>query len=367
MLLAPEDAELFFKLHRALMCFVNQKLGILPDVSHPDEFSSLPLTEILKVRDAFLDEMDLIESFVNENPADLNDEEIEIVLSWHHSISGRFYVFRQLKNYMVFLSTDDPPTVYGVVALTDSFEDMLGPSLPRLAEAVLMPFKDQIVYDGLLRGYNISFGGGIKRNLNESYREAKERLGIVTSLPVSSFKQSQKKSPKKKKKTKTASKDVKPVLEEIVSMTDEFCQGNLNEEYAELCRKLTEKLSRKRPSPLLRGRTKTWACGIIRTIGWVNFLDDRTTQPHMKLTDIDKALGVGESTGQGKSMEIRKMLKIHPFEMDWSLTSRMDENPMIWMLEINGFVMDVRNAPREVQEIAFEKGMIPYIPADRQS
>ena len=38
---------------------------------------------------------------------------------------------------------------------------------------------------------------------------------------------------------------------------------------------------------------------------------------------------------------------------------------MAWMLEINGFLMDVRHAPREVQEIAFEKGLIPYISADR--
>ena len=27
--------------------------------------------------------------------------------------------------------------------------------------------------------------------------------------------------------------------------------------------------------------------------------------------------------------------------------------------------MDIRQAPREVQEVAFEKGLIPYIPADR--
>ena len=130
---------------------------------------------------------------------------------------------------------------------------------------------------------------------------------------------------------------------------------------------MAEKLSRKRPSPLLRGQPKTWACGIIRTIGMVNFLDDRTTQPHMKLTAIDKALGVGESTGQGKSMEIRKTLKIRRFDMDWTLPSRMDDNPLLWMLEVGGFLMDVRRASREVQEIAFEKGLIPYIPANRET
>jgi hypothetical protein len=86
----------------------------------------------------------------------------------------------------------------------------------------------------------------------------------------------------------------------------------------------------------------------------------------MKLTAIDKAFGVGESTGQGKSMLIRKMLKIRTFDPDWTLPSRMDDNPMVWTLEVNGFLMDIRHAPREAQVVAFEKGLIPYIPADRE-
>lgn len=158
---------------------------------------------------------------------------------------------------------------------------------------------------------------------------------------------------------------MKPILEAIVRLTNEFCHDHLNDEYAELCRKLAEKLSRKCPSPLLSGKPPTWASGIVRTIGWVNFLDDSTTTPHMKLTAIDKAFGVGESTGQGKSKTIRTMFRIRPFDPEWTLPGRTDDNPMVWMLEVNGFSMDVRRAPREVQEIAFEKGLIPYIPADR--
>ena len=116
----------------------------------------------------------------------LSDDELDIVLSWRHQVAGTFYVFRQLKNYMVFLSSGDPPIAYGVVALSEPFEDVIGPYLPRMIETVLMPFKGKIVYDGLLSGYNISFGGGIKRMLNDSYRQAKEGAGIVTSLPVES-------------------------------------------------------------------------------------------------------------------------------------------------------------------------------------
>ena len=153
-----------------------------------------------------------------------------------------------------------------------------------------------------------------------------------------------------------------PAYEAVVGLTDAFCREHLNEEYEALCRKLAGALARKRPSPLPSGKPETWACGIVRTIGWVNFLDDPSRRPHLKLTAIDKAFGVAESTGQGKSKAIRTMLKIRQFDHHWTLPSRMDDSPMIWMLEVNGFVVDARHLKREFQEEAFRKGLIPYIP-----
>ena len=129
----------------------------------------------------------------------------------------------------------------------------------------------------------------------------------------------------KRKATSKGSVEVGPVLELIVAMTDQFCREKLNEEYAVLCRRLAEKLARKRPSPLLGGKPETWASGIIRTIGWVNFLDDSSHKPHMKLTAIDKGFGVGESTGSKANRRPSvTMLKIHQFDPQWTLPSRMD-------------------------------------------
>jgi hypothetical protein len=184
MLLSRDDADLFFRLHRSLMHFVNQRLGVVPEVAGPVEFAALPPEVRLNVRKAFFHDVDLIELFVDENSAHLSEEERDIILSWRHQVSGKFYVFRQLKNYMVFLDSGSPPVAYGVVALTEPFESLIGPYLPRMVETVLLPFKGKIVYDGLLSSYNISFGGGIKRMFNERYRQAKVRQGIVTSLPI---------------------------------------------------------------------------------------------------------------------------------------------------------------------------------------
>ncbi len=375
--LHPDDGRLFYKLFSALLGYVNRKLGIVPEqFTVESEYTSLPPQTRGKVRDALYEHRELIDQFIAENPAGLPPEELEVVGSWKHALVGRFYILRYLKKHTIFLSaTDKPYKAYGVLGLADPVEEVVGRNLPVLANTVLLPFKGQIIYDGLIAPYSVTFGGGARRNLNEDYNRAKEEFGIITSLGDQSAPLPAK--PKKAKKPPktivrlvgrhpTSGSDVaKAIVGKLIEMTDAFCKEFLNEEYAELCRKLATALARKRPSPLLQGKLETWACGIVRTIGRINFLDDRSQTPHMKLPFIDKAFGVAESTGQGKSTLIRKMLRIRQFDLKWTLPSRMDDNPMAWMMEVNGFLMDIRHAPREIQVLAYEKGMIPYIPADR--
>jgi hypothetical protein len=152
---------------------------------------------------------------------------------------------------------------------------------------------------------------------------------------------------------------------EIVAINDAFCKQHLNEEYAELAREMTATLARKRPSPLGNGRAQSWAAGIIYTLGQVNFLFDKSQTPHIRADELCKRMGVSQQTASGRAQKIREMLDIFQMHPDWTLPSRVDDNPMIWILSVNGYMVDIRRMPREVQVIAFEKGLIPYIPADR--
>lgn len=318
------------------------------------------------MRDALSANTHLIDAFVEENPAHLPAEELEIVRSWKNLVAGKFYVFRELKKYTVFLSAEKEAIAYGVLALMRPFEDLVGPYLPVLTDTVLLPFKDQIVFDGLLNLYRISFGPGIRRSLNESFKEAKEWHGIVTSLPLSARPAPAKTKAKAKPRPTVPTKEkTTEVVTAVVGLIDQFCREHLNEEYAVLCRRLAEKLGRKRPSPLLQGTPSTWASGIVRSIGFVNFLDDRTQEPHLKMTDVDAGFGVSPASGASKAKAIREMFKLRRFDPAWTLPSRVDDNPLIWMLSVNGFLMDIRHAPREAQVAAFEKGLIPYVPADQ--
>ncbi len=185
MQLPLEDVDLFFRLHRGLMFFVNRKLRVLDrTVATPEDYSGLPPEARVEVHQALLDHTDLIDAFADENPFGFDEAGLEVVRSWKDLVTGTFYAFRQLRDYMVFLSSTEPVVAYGVVALFDPFEAVVGPHLPRMIKTTLLPFKGRIVYDGLVSGYNVFFGGGIKRRLNESYKEAKERFGVVTSLPI---------------------------------------------------------------------------------------------------------------------------------------------------------------------------------------
>ena len=169
----------------------------------------------------------------------------------------------------------------------------------------------------------------------------------------------------KAKKSENVPKAMQEVFDKIVAITDEVAEKNLNDEYAQTIRYATAALCRKRPSPLLKGRVKSWACGITYAIGFVNFLFDRSQDPFMSAADLCAAFGVSKSTGGNKSKEVRDILKTFQRDPNWCLPSEMDNNPMAWLITVNGFMIDARNAPRQIQELAYKKGMIPYIPDDK--
>ena len=69
------------------------------------------------------------------------------------------------------------------MGLNNSLAELfIGRPLPILVEAVLLPFKGQIIYDGLLRPHNIFFGSGVRSDLNEMYMIAKQNGRIITTL-----------------------------------------------------------------------------------------------------------------------------------------------------------------------------------------
>ena len=183
MKLPPSDVDIFYEIQTSLYSFVNQQRQLFPEMETREDLTMFAeLEKIDALRQALYDDMSLLDEFLAVNPHTLPAGHLEIARSWHHRKAGTFYIFRYLKKYTVFLDDKEPAKAYGVLGLRSDFDEVVPMPLPTLVQAVLLPFRAHIVFDGLLKPYSVIFGGGIRRSLNDSYRDAKERFGIITSL-----------------------------------------------------------------------------------------------------------------------------------------------------------------------------------------
>lgn len=181
--LSLPEIEQYYRIWWPLLAYVNERRRLVPRViGKVIKGGVLSTEEAAKIRDALWADDSLREAFIAENPAHLSAEDLEVAANWRHRVAGRFFVLRYLKKHTIFLSESEPPHAYGVLGLISPIDEVIGPELPVFVEAVLLPFHDKIIYDGIVAPYRIHFGPGIRADLNRTYRDIKEREGITTSL-----------------------------------------------------------------------------------------------------------------------------------------------------------------------------------------
>lgn len=152
----------------------------------------------------------------------------------------------------------------------------------------------------------------------------------------------------------------------LAALTDEFCREHLNEDVAELSRYVIAALCRKRPSPLRTGRPETWACAVIYTIGRANFLFERASNPSMTTAELCAHFKVAVNTGRSKAKHVQELIGMRPYDFRWALPETVESmGSLFWTIEYNGLLLDARDLPRDIQEAAFQHGVIPYVHADR--
>lgn len=182
MCLPKVQVDRFYEIWRPLLNFANEVLKVVPNLSGEGPKDSIDVNLAVKVRNALWENETVLNQFIEMNPAGLSPEDLDIVASWKYHRQGRFFVFKVLKKHAIFISEEKRTDIFAVKGLYSPFDAMLGPYLPRLVETVLLPFGEDIIVDGLLQSYNLTFGPGIRGNLKEVYDDAKERGAIITTL-----------------------------------------------------------------------------------------------------------------------------------------------------------------------------------------
>lgn len=380
--LTQPEIQLFYKLWYALVWGINEKHKVIPHFKKPKYGTrvAVSIEEFMEVRNSMWDNPEWIDEFLAENNnGEFAAQERDIMIKWREQfIKGDFLVVKHLSKYTVLMTlSDEPIHLYGTHGISDPLKNALPYPLPFPVTLVLLPWKDKIIYDSLAETSKVSFGAGLRSFVKGWYDQSKEKYGIIENLGDATSVEHPSKSKQKESnviaKVKgesipTSIKVPKAMAEkynEIAEIITQFSKEMLNEEYQELCLKALSKLCRKRPSPLLKGRINTWACGIVYAIGSNNFIFDKSQAINLTAAEIAQWFGLSKSTAGSKASEISRILHISFMNSEYVLKSMMDSNPAIWLFEINGYLMDIRNAPYDTQKEAYERGLIPYIPDDK--
>jgi hypothetical protein len=88
---------------------------------------------------------------------------------------------------------------------------------------------------------------------------------------------------------------------------------------------------------------------------------DKSTTPYMAMTELCARFGIAPSTGGNKAKLVRKALGIRQFDHKWTLPSRLADSSLPWLIAVDGLVVDARRLPVAIQEVAVQKGLIPYL------
>ena len=160
---------------------------------------------------------------------------------------------------------------------------------------------------------------------------------------------------------------MRPIYSELAEMISDYCGRFLSEDYRTLCLRLLEKLCRKRPSPLLKGRRNTWAAGIVYAIAANNLIFDKSMPIHRTADELSRPFGLAPATASARAAEIRRLVRLSPLDAQWLLPELIEDSPALWMLSWNGFIVDARDLPPEIQRETAEMGLIPYAPAMKEA
>ena len=179
--LSESDAKLFHKIMDSLLFFANKKLNIIKNCASMNELHKNDIEKTVPIRKKVFSDSGIIDDYIKENPDRLSDEEMQILASWKKSLESDFMVVKYEKEFALFLHSK-LQRVYGIKGITDSFKEKFDGYAPIMIKIRLLPFKDDLIYDGIFFPYQITFGSGMRSSIKVEADSAIQKYGIITSL-----------------------------------------------------------------------------------------------------------------------------------------------------------------------------------------
>jgi hypothetical protein len=194
--MTKDEHEKFYKLWLDLLIFVDKRCHVFPR-SHVfvlDGYDTKPIFHPL--RNKLWERPFLFNEYLRWKKDKISEDDKTLLKDWQkRHVKGRFLIVRHTKDYSVLLRSnaesdkdkdkdkDGDMRLYAVTGLQNSIEELAPASrLPMYVSTVIMPYKDRIIYDGMLDVFPIK----IERSLASAFIDTSNSLlksdGIIARL-----------------------------------------------------------------------------------------------------------------------------------------------------------------------------------------
>jgi hypothetical protein len=150
--------------------------------------------------------------------------------------------------------------------------------------------------------------------------------------------------------------------QDITTHIHHICQTHLNADCAQLADELIAMLETAQPDWHLSGKAESWAGGILYALGTLNdwFSPDHPLQ--LDPQTLATLCGVTLRTIHKKAEQIQTWIDKHSEGDRWKLPRLHHDDPLPWLIHINGLMIDARYMPISIQQDAIRQGLIPSRP-----
>ena len=172
MILTKSSSKLFFKLYIPLLGYANTYDG------------NTKKRSMDTARRKLFENKEIIEAYVRNNPDKLSKENLEVISGWKKFVRSDFILIAASKKVSYLLDIrSKQPKCFAILGLTDPPETIAQCGLGTFfQQVVLLPFKGEIIWDGLTFQPPLVIGKNILWDAKETYKKIKREGGIIHEL-----------------------------------------------------------------------------------------------------------------------------------------------------------------------------------------
>ena len=181
MKISEKDADKYFDLFFPLLDYANRKYSVIRELRKVCFEAHVPSQYLRRIVEClWADETEPAE-YLRQHGDTLSEGDRRIIEGFAKRVTGDFILLKHLPKGTVFIAKDHK--VYIVKGLKDTWEEVLFfKDPPAFVNMTILPFKGQLITDGIPSVSQEAMPPELKQKMNSIYLQAKKNKEIISSI-----------------------------------------------------------------------------------------------------------------------------------------------------------------------------------------